>query len=234
MKKVLIFIFICFLFYASLIPVIDSKITNINDTTPPRTFVELKGLYWPPSESYYNDVKVTIYAIDDYGLGEIHYILYNREKIIQGYIVDFTVYHSGLNKIEYWGVDAAGNEETPHNFVEFWISYGPWIWVEIIAPEPGIYLFGNKLFSSEKIFLIGSFTIEATVKSHEDNVIEKVEFYLDDTLIGNDSKPPYSCYCDVKHSGEGEIKAIGICNDNNCMEDTLYIEYYKFFIRGRL
>ena len=205
----------------------------VDDTTPPRTFIELSGSHWPQSEEYYTSVNICIYAIDDYGMGEIHYLLYGRETVVPGYIAKFTVSRNGDNNLEYWGVDAAGNEEIPHNFVKIRIvNYDPFF-IVITAPEPGVYLFGNKLLSSNKIFIIGSFTIEAEADDERCG-IKNVEFYLDDTLVGNDLTPPYSVYCTIKHFGAGEIKAIATNNHNSCGVDILDIEYYKFFGRGSL
>lgn len=205
----------------------------VGDTTPPRTFIELFGEQIPQTEWYCTAVKITIYAIDDYGMGEIHYLLNGKETIVPGYIAKFTVSRNGDNNLEYWGVDAAGNEEIPHNFVKIRIvTYDPFF-IVITAPDPGVYLFGNKLLSSNKIFIIGSFTIEAEADDERCG-IKNVEFYLDDTLVGTASTPPYGAYCSLEHFGAGEIKAIATNNHNSCSLDFLDIEYYKFFSRGSL
>jgi hypothetical protein len=233
MKKPLVMGVIFLFLYISLVPGITSKTSYVDDTTPPRTFIELSGEQVPQTEWYYTPVKISIYAIDDYGMGEIHYLLNGKETVAPGYIAKLTVCANGDNNLEYWGVDAAGNEEIPHNFVKIRIvTYDPFF-IVITAPEPGIYLFGNKLRSSNKLFIVGSFTIEADA---DDELcgIKNVEFYLDDTLVGKTSTPPYSAYCTIKHFGAGEIKAIATNNHNSCMEDTLDIEYYKFFGRGSL
>jgi len=99
--------------------------------------------------------------------------------------------------------------------------------VAITAPEPGLYLFGNKLLSSSKVFIIGAFTIEATATDAESGVY-KVAFYLDGDLIGESTSAPYSAYCAVKHMGAGEIKVVAEDFSMNTAEDTLDVTYYKF------
>ena len=94
-------------------------------------------------------------------------------------------------------------------------------------PTPGFYLFGNKLVNLSIIFIIGAFTIEAGVHS-SDEIIERIEFYLDDKLIGEDTEPPFSCYCAVMHLGKATIKAIAYDLANNSDDDTLDVFYYKF------
>ena len=100
--------------------------------------------------------------------------------------------------------------------------------VSIIAPQPGIYFLGNKLISFNNVFIIGTFTIETTATDAESGIFN-VEFFIDDELIGEDTEPPYSKYCSVKHIGEGTIKVIARDFVENTAEDTLDIIYYKFF-----
>ena len=205
----------------------------VDDTTPPRTFIELSGEHWPQSEEYYTPVEICIYAIEDYGMGEIHYLLNYKETVVPGYIAKFTVDLGGYNNLEYWGVDASGNEEVPHHTLKFIIEYPSGPFIHITFPLPGLYLFGNRFMDLNKILIIGSFAIEAD--AYDDFYgIKNVEFYLDDTLVGKTSTPPYGVYCSLEHFGAAEIKAIATNNQNDYWEDTLDIEYYKFFGRGSL
>jgi len=205
----------------------------VDDTTPPRTFIEIFGKQYPQAEEYFSDVKICIYAIDDYGMGEIHYLRDGKETVVPGDIAKFAVTRTGGHNIEYWGVDAAGNEEIPHNSVEFRIVCYDGPFVYITFPWPGLYLFGNLILSFDKVFIIGSFPIEADVYDYF-NEITNIEFYLDDTLVGTASTPPYSAYCTIKHFGAGKIKAKGIVDENSWVYDILDITYYKFFSRGSL
>ena len=101
-------------------------------------------------------------------------------------------------------------------------------WFEITAPEPGIYVFGNKLLTAKEVIIIGGgFTIEATVRWYPDD-IKAVSFYIDDNWISDDTSSPYSVYCAIKHSGFGIVKAIAFDWSGNPIEDTLDVYYYKF------
>ena len=99
--------------------------------------------------------------------------------------------------------------------------------VKLIAPEPGLYLFGNKLLPTSKIILIGAFTVEATASDSESGVY-RLQFYLDDELFAEDTETPFSVRCAVKHMGAGVIKVIAEDFVLNTAADTLDITYYNF------
>jgi hypothetical protein len=203
-------------------------ITGKKDHTPPVTYIQMTGTQ-PDGAGWYNSpVKIKITAVDDAGMGEIHYILDGQETIVPGDIAEFTVSSNGEHNLEFWGVDAIGNVELPHNTVPtFRIDAGSPPSIEITMPEPGLYIFGNKILSSSKIFIIGAFTIEAAASDAESGIY-KVAFYLDNDLIGEDTETPYSAYCALKHMGAGEIKAVAEDFSMNTAEDTLDVTYYKF------
>ena len=119
------------------------------------------------------------------------------------------------------------NEDAHHTLPTFRIDSGNPPTVAITAPEPGLYLFGNKLLSSSKVFIIGAFSIEATASDAESGVY-RVQFYLDGDLLSESTEVPYSAYCAVKHMGAGTIKVVAEDFSGNTAEDTLDITYYKF------
>jgi hypothetical protein len=205
----------------------DIYITGKKDNTPPVTTIQMSGTQPENAGWYSTPVKVKITATDDAGMGEIHYILDGQETVVPGYVAEFTVSGNGEHNLEFWGVDATGNVETHHTVPTFRIDAGSPPEVEITAPEPGLYLFGNKLLSSSKVFIIGAFTIEATATDAESGVY-KVAFYLDGDLIGEDTEAPYSTYCAQKHMGAGEITVTAEDFSMNTAEDTLDVTYYKF------
>jgi hypothetical protein len=205
----------------------DIYITGKKDNTPPVTTIQMSGTQPDNAGWYSTPVKVKITATDDAGMGEIHYILDGQETVVPGYVAEFTVSGNGEHNLEFWGVDATGNVETHHTVPTFRIDAGSPPTVAITAPEPGLYLFGNKLLSSSKVFIIGAFTIEATASDAESGVY-KVGFYLDGDLIGESTSAPYSAYCAVKHMGAGTIKVVAEDFSMNTAEDTLDVTYYKF------
>ena len=64
--------------------------------------------------------------------------------------------------------------------------------IELIKPEPGIYILGRKLGIPLKrsYIVLGSIQVIADVQSSEK--IDKVEFYVDDELLSTDKHEPYT------------------------------------------
>jgi hypothetical protein len=206
----------------------DVFVAGKTDDTAPTSSATMSGTM-KESGWYTTGVKVTLTATDvGAGMGEIHYILDGSESVVAGDKAEFTVSGNGEHNIEFWAVDAMGNEETPHNVIPtFRIDMGSAPTVQITAPEPGLYLFGNKLLSASKVIIIGAFTAEATASDAESGIY-RVQFYLDGDLISEDTEMPFSAYIAEKHMGAGEIKVIAEDFAQNTAEDTLDITYYKF------
>jgi len=206
----------------------DLLISGKEDTSAPNTEIKLQGTA-APSGWFTTAVKATITAEDvGAGMGWIHYILDGQETVVEGEVATFTISAKGEHNIEYWGVDKTGNEETPHNKVApFKIDMGDPPEVAITAPEPGLYLFGNKLLSLSKVFIIGAFTIEADAQDAESGVY-KVVFYINDNLITEDTEAPYSVYCAQKQKGGCTLKVVAMDFSMNTAEDFLDVIYYKF------
>jgi hypothetical protein len=204
----------------------DVHITGKQDHTAPTSSITMTGTM--KDSGWYNTaVRVKITASDNIAMGEIHYILDGVETVIAGDTAEFTVSGNGQHTLEFWAVDAMGNEEGHHIVPPFRIDSGSAPTVAITAPEPGLYLFGNKILSASKVIIIGAFTIEATASDAESGIY-KVQFYLDGDVIAEDTEIPFSAYCAVKHMGEGTIKVVAEDFAQNTAEDTLDITYYKF------
>jgi hypothetical protein len=206
----------------------DIMIAGKTDETAPSSSATMSGTM-KESGWYTTNVKVTITAEDiGAGMGEIHYIVDGSESVVAGDVAEFTVSGNGEHNIEFWAVDAMGNEETPHNTIPtFRIDSGAAPSVSITAPEPGLYLFGNKLLSASKVIIIGAFTVEATASDAESGIY-RVQFYLDGDLVSEDTEVPFSAYIAEKHMGAGTIKVVAEDFAQNTAEDTLDITYYKF------
>jgi len=206
----------------------DLLISGKEDTSAPNTEILLRGEL-NEADWYTTPVQVEIIATDvGAGMGWIHYILDGQEMVIEGNVAQFTISANGEHNIEYWGIDKIGNEETPHNTVApFRIDQGSPPDVQITAPEPGLYLFGNKLLSLSKVFIIGAFTIEADAQDAESGVY-KVAFYMNDNLITEDTEAPYSSYCAQKIKGGCSLKVVAMDFSMNTAEDILDVIYYKF------
>jgi hypothetical protein len=214
--------------HSGFVAVEDFLIMGKIDTTAPTASISLSGSLVGPN-TYDGPVTATITATDDTGMGEICYIHKNegqvvKETCVEGDSVSVTVSTDGENSIEFWAVDAAGNVG-PHSTVSFFVDSTPPT-VSLDAPEGGLYLFGNKLLSMNKPFIIGGFTAEATASDAQG--VQLVEFLLDGTLIGADTEAPYSMYISVKNMGGATLSARAVDSVGNVDEDSMDITYYKF------
>jgi hypothetical protein len=205
----------------------DVYIAGKTDETAPTSTATMSGTM-KESGWYTTGVKVTITATDEgAGMGEIHYILDGTENVVSGSKAEFTVSGNGEHNIQFWAVDKMGNVEAKHTIPTFRIDSGSAPSVAITAPEPGLYLFGNKLLSASKVIIIGAFTVEATASDAESGIY-RVQFYLDGDLISEDTEMPFNAYIAEKHMGAGTIKVVAEDFAQNTAEDTLDITYYKF------
>ena len=229
MKKLLVIGIIVLFLCVSLVPGITSKTSYVDDTTPPETFIELNGRTIPGDNyTFISPVEINITAVDDYGMGGIYYILNGKEEIVPGDFVKFIVIGLLDYSLEYWGVDASGNEEIPHHIIEFLIvTDDPDQFLLITEPQPGLYLFGNRVMDLDSVFIIGAFSIAVEAWDREYG-IKNVEFYIDDTLIGTASTPPYGAFCAIRHFGKVKIKVVSFNEGGYSSETSREIYYYKF------
>jgi plastocyanin len=205
----------------------ELQITGKKDTTAPTSDIQMTGTM-KESGWYSTPVSITITAEDEgSGVKEIHYKLDGVETVVAGDTATFTVSGDGEHNIEFWAVDFTGNEGEHFTIPTFRIDSGSAPTVAITAPEPGLYLFGNKILSASKVIIIGAFTIEATASDAESGIY-RVQFYLDGDIIAEDTEAPFSTYCAEKHMGAGTIKVVAEDFAQNTAEDTLDITYYKF------
>jgi len=208
---------------AGFVDISDLTIAGKQDRVAPTTTISLSGNMVGPG-LYAGPVTVTINAVDDSGMGEIHYILDGSESVVSGDKATFTVSTDGSHNVEFWAVDATGNEGA-HGSAGFAIDASAPT-VAITAPEPGLYLFGSKLMGMAKPIIIGAFTIEATADDGQG--IAVVQFMLNGEVIGEDTEAPFDTYCAVKNMGAGTIKVVAKDGVGNTAEDTLDVTYYKF------
>jgi hypothetical protein len=201
----------------------DFRILGKQDFVPPTATISLAGNMVGPG-SYAGPVTVTITATDDKQVKEIHYILDGSESVVAGDTASFRVDGDGSHTVEYWAVDAVGNEGS-HGTVTFSIDNSPPT-VSLTAPEPGLYLFGNKLLSMSKPIIIGAFTAEATADDAQGVAV--VKFLLNGEVVGEDTEAPYDTYVAVKNMGAATLKAVAEDGVGNSAEDSMDITYYKF------
>ena len=201
----------------------DFRILGKQDFLPPTVSISLSGNTVGPG-LYAGPVTVTITATDNREVGEIHYILDGTESVVSGDEATFQVSGDGEHTIEYWAVDSTGNEGA-HATVSFIIDASPPT-VSLTAPEPGLYLFGNKLLSMSKPIIIGAFTAQATADDAQGVAV--VKFMLNGDVVGEDTEAPYDAYIAVKNMGSATLKAVAEDGVGNSAEDSMEITYYKF------
>ena len=193
------------------------------DLFPPTATISLSGNAVGPG-LYAGPVKVTINAVDDMAMGEIHYVLDGTESVVSGNKATFTVSGDGDHTIEFWAVDATGNEGG-HSSVSFSIDNSPPD-VTLTAPTPGLYLFGNKLLDMGKVFIIGAFTAGATASDAQGVAV--VKFMLNGEVVGEDTSAPYSVYIAQKNMGAATLEVVAEDGVGNTASDSIDITYYKF------
>lgn len=198
-------------------------ILDKKDVTPPTLSISLSGSLVGPNV-FDGPVTVTLTATDDKAMGQIHYTLNDVETVVPGDRVTFTVTDDGTHTVTAWPVDAAGNVGSTVTRTFFIDSTPPS--VSLIAPEPGLYLFGNKLLSMAKPFIIGGFTAQATASDEQG--VSMVEFLLNGDLVGADTTEPYSMYIAVRNMGAATLTARAVDGVGNTAQDSMDITYYKF------
>jgi hypothetical protein len=209
-------------FYGGSIGVRNFRIMGKQDFLPPSVDIDLAGNSVGPG-LYAGPVTVTITATDNKEVGEIHYILDGTESVVSGDTASFKVSEDGSHTVEAWAIDAVGNEGS-HVSTSFSIDNSPPT-VSLTAPEPGLYLFGNKLLSMSKPFIIGAFTAMATADDAQGVAV--VQFLLNGEIVGEDTEAPFDTYVAVKNMGAATLKAVAVDGVGNTAEDSMDITYYK-------
>jgi hypothetical protein len=102
--------------------------------------------------------------------------------------------------------------------------------VSITRPENGLYIGDNLIrpYLMRIPLIIGKITIEVDA-SDEDSGIEKVEFYINDELIGTDTTPKYSYEWTrdrIRLFHLFSIKVVAYDNESNTAEDSMNIKKF--------
>jgi uncharacterized repeat protein (TIGR02543 family) len=79
--------------------------------------------------------------------------------------------------------------------------------VEIAKPLYGVYVFDQMVMPSKEPIIIQGITIQANASDNQSG-IEKVEFFIDDVSVGNDSTEPYTYTWNDLRSGPRHLKVV--------------------------
>ncbi|HDO19382.1 MAG TPA: DUF11 domain-containing protein [Thermoplasmatales archaeon] len=100
--------------------------------------------------------------------------------------------------------------------------------VEIIKPRENMLYFRNlELFKIFRTVIIGPIIIEANA-TDEDGSIERVEFFIDNESVGNDTEAPYTCILNDILLGQYTIRVRAYDNDglyNESEIDAIIINF---------
>jgi hypothetical protein len=100
------------------------------------------------------------------------------------------------------------------------------IQMKVTKPENGLYLNDKKILSFPISLAIGKISIEATAAC-ADSPIEKVEFYVDNTLQGTDTTAPYSWVWKTPALFRHSIKVVAY--DTTGRTTSRDVTLWKFF-----
>ena len=138
-------------------------------------------------------------------------------------IVKLTATANSNYKFDHWSGDAAGSAPTVNITIDgnktvaaHFIPTGDVVppLVEIAKPLNGIYLFDQMVLPSKKPIIIQGITIQVNASDNQSGV-KKVEFFVDDVSIGNDSAAPFTLSWHDVRSGTRQIKVIAYDNAGN-------------------
>jgi hypothetical protein len=204
--------------------------TGMSDNNAPVTTAQMTGTWDETCHWYTSCVKIKLTATDDIsGVAATYYELDGVQYTYTGLV---TICADGTHTFCYWSVDNEGNVEEKICLPEFRIDQtGPT--VSITGPATGyLYIFGKQIMplkSGKTIFLFNGIPVTATATA-VDNPVDVVQFYLDGTLMAEDSTAPYSATLSAKHSGPATITVTAIDSLGRTASATLNIDrYFKLF-----
>ena len=204
---------------------------GMEDTHAPVTTCDLVGDI-DPVYLYYNDgVAVYLTATDDCtGVKATYYTLDGGAPIL--YDGPFMVEEDGEHTVCYWSEDFEYNVEVEKCTLPFRIDQtGPS--VTITAPEKGLYIMGNRIFtfenfaamSDKSIHLFSGVQVSATV-TIAGAPLKVVEFYIGDTLFAQDVTSPYEAFCTESNSGAATFKVVAIDVLDQSGEASVSVDNY--------
>ena len=182
------------------------------DTGPPVTTCMLTG---EGSDSrYYRNVTVTLDAEDaGSGVETIFYRLDNGEWMV--YNDSFVVDEVGSHTLEFYSVDALGNEENVKTVV-FTVSNINFNLV-LSKPVDGLYLFNKRFLNLQKTVIIGAITVEAAAVPYQEGSeanVDYMEFFVDNVSKAVDNESPYSWIWDERVFGVHTVKVVAHADDD--------------------
>jgi hypothetical protein len=165
---------------------------------------------------YMQQVTVTITATDPLcpdpcygtasGIAEIHYVINGVETVKEDDEVTFKIKDEGVNLVEYWAVDEAGNVEDKFTFE-----------IAIDTENPSCVLSFEKIEDGTVVIKFKAEASDAT------SGINEVEFFIGSTPETPKTTPPFTWEVPWQDSYKTvTFKAIAHDSAGNTAEDTIY------------
>jgi len=161
------------------------------DKTPPTILLSIDGKMGE-NGWYVSNVTISIEAYDNEStVKELKYRVDGEPWIWKDYRMPFKISKNGEHFIEYYAVDDNGNKNEGNITVKIDKNKPS---IQFTNFEAGYIYFRGKKFITPRIprdtMIIGDFTIE--VKANDTlSGMQKVEFYLGETMLHEDREPPY-------------------------------------------
>jgi PKD repeat protein len=203
----------------------DDPLLVYVDTGAPETTCQLVGD--GTSKDFYQTVDVRLFA-DDEGSG-VETIYYKLNSGFNEYPEDgITIDTPGDYTVEYYAVDALGNEESTktRQFTVHPVNF------KMILDQPGnfLYLFNIELFGLSRPIIIGPVDVAIEVDCFAGVCadITYVEFLVDGEVAQTDSAEPYLWRLDTPMMGAHEIGVKAIASDGSLVEEYVDAQVFIF------
>jgi len=126
--------------------------------------------------------------------------------------------------IEYWKEDAINRRLLP---VIKYATNAMKNGIAIYIDKPrGLCIFDKQIFPTKIAIVIGKVNVEVSVYSK--NMIDRVEFYVDDEIKFIDDTPPYKWQWNEFSMGKHEIKVVAYDNEGNNASDKVEVIMFNF------
>ncbi len=166
----------------------EQMIINI-DGGPPKSHVIFSGE--GSNNVFYQSVEMR-FAASDLGAG-VQHIKYQMDNGgFKEYTDPIQVDEIGNHEVEFYAVDALGNQESIQE-MSFEVSAVNFM-MEVTQPDNALYIFGVELFQLDKPVIIGQVDVLVDCDSFTANpaLIDYLEFFIDGTSAMIDSEAPFS------------------------------------------
>ncbi|MBE3137059.1 MAG: hypothetical protein IMZ43_06670 [Thermoplasmata archaeon] len=206
---------------------------DLTGTTTPQTLIM--------NESKHVDAQFTLQGgftltITIQGSGSVVKVP-DQESYTYGQVVQLTANPAADWVFNHWAGDLSGstnpttitmtgNKAVTANFTLAGDDTIPPV-VEIIKPINAIYIFNKPILPFRMPVVVQLITIEVNASDNQSG-IDRVEFYIDGVLKGNDSSAPYSYDWNEIRSGKRTIKVTAYDNAGNIASAEILVFKWRF------